>query len=128
MKLPWRRKLLPKGLSTGEDLYEEAHHLGVSLIDLPYAAWRGAGESRHRNPQNEREVQNRVLAARIERHNARFARVLKVGIILSLLLTVGLASWGWYRQLKRESTTLTVTASLTTSGGVASPPSPEIVP
>jgi hypothetical protein len=84
MNVPWRRKTLLKG----DDLYEEAERLGVSLSDLPYPFTRGASGSGDKNPQNEPELQSRVLAARADRRNATINWAQTIGIIGTLVVTI----------------------------------------
>jgi hypothetical protein len=103
MNLPWRRK----PLLTGEALVDEARRLGVSLEGLPpgpltLPPGRAAFYS-FLDPSNEPEIQSRVLAARNERRSAVLSVAQTAGIIITLLLTLGLALWNGHRESKRES-------------------------
>lgn len=96
MNLPWRRKQLP----TGDALESEAARLGVSLHEI----YKGGAQGH--TLLDEPELQRRVLAAWSEQRNAVLSFVQTIGIIFTLLLTLGLALWIGHRESKRESADL----------------------
>jgi hypothetical protein len=87
MKLLWQRKQR-KHLPTGEALYEEAERLGVTLHGLTYNLERGLSGEGGRNPRNEPEVQERVLAARNDRRNAILNLAQTLALIGALVVSV----------------------------------------
>ena len=90
MNLPWRRKQLP----TGDALESEAARLGVS----PHEIYKGGAQGH--TILDEPELQ------RSEQRSAVLSFVQTVGIIFTLLLTLGLALWIGHRESKRESADL----------------------